>query len=410
MTRDILHSDLNSYYASVEMVLDPSLRGKAVAVCGSGEDRRGIVLAKSDSAKRAGVKTGMASWQARALCPGLITVPPHYEQYLEYSRLTRSIYERYTDLVEPFGMDECWLDVTGCPGGAEGIAEDIRQSVKRELGLTVSIGVSYTKVVAKLASDMRKPDAITVISREDYKRKVWPLPAGDMLCVGRATAAKLAMHGVKTVGDVARLPPEVLQCWFGKNGAVLWMYANGIDESRVAHMDYEQPVKSVGHGTTCVTDLCDNGEVWRVMLYLTQDIGHRLRKHRLEAHGVQIGVKACDFSFKQYQARLDYPTQSPMELAEAAHRLFAGNYSWYKPVRAITVRAIRLSSDAEPVQLELFSDSAPRERRRRLDDAVETIRQRYGAWSIHPASLLGDDTKLPGTSLRDVIMPGAMHV
>lgn len=193
--RAILHSDLNSFYASVEMMLEPKLRGKAVAVCGSTEDRHGIVLAKSDLAKRAGVKTGMVNWEARRLCKDLIVVPPQYEQYLKYSKLTQSIYQRYTDLIEPFGMDECWLDVSGSErmcGDAMSIAESIRKSTREELGLTVSIGVSYNKIFAKLGSDMKKPDAITEITAENFKNKVWPLPANEMIYVGPATTKRLA--------------------------------------------------------------------------------------------------------------------------------------------------------------------------------------------------------------------------
>lgn len=209
----ILHSDLNSFYASVEMMLDPSLRGKAVAVCGSTEDRHGIVLAKSDLAKKAGIKTGMVNWEARQLCKDLIVVPPHYDQYLKYSKLTQAIYQRYTDLIEPFGMDECWLDVTGSNlyGSGKEIAEKIRKSCREELGLTVSIGVSYNKIFAKLGSDMKKPDAITEISRETFKEKVWPLDCSEMIYCGRATSAKLAKYGIHTIGEVAAAEPAFLK-------------------------------------------------------------------------------------------------------------------------------------------------------------------------------------------------------
>lgn len=231
----ILHSDLNSFYASVEMMLDPSLRGKAVAVCGSTEDRHGIVLAKSDLAKKAGIKTGMVNWEARQLCKDLIVVPPHYDQYLKYSKLTQAIYQRYTDLIEPFGMDECWLDVTGSNlyGSGKEIAEKIRKSCREELGLTVSIGVSYNKIFAKLGSDMKKPDAITEISRETFKEKVWPLDCSEMIYCGRATSAKLAKYGIHTIGEVAAAEPAFLKRLLGVNGLALWNYANGTDTSRV---------------------------------------------------------------------------------------------------------------------------------------------------------------------------------
>ena len=227
--RAILHSDANCFYASVETVLDPYLRDKAIAVCGSTDERHGIVLAKSEKAKRAGVKTGMANWQAKGLCPDLIIVPPQYDYYLKFSRYLHNIYKRYTDLVEPFGMDECWLDVTGNKRDAFQIAEEIRQTVKDELGLTVSIGVSFNKVFAKLGSDMKKPDAITEITRDNFKEKVWPLNCSELLYCGRATTAKLGKIGVRTIGDIARLPMDIMQSKLGKNGVMLWKYANGLD-------------------------------------------------------------------------------------------------------------------------------------------------------------------------------------
>ena len=237
MDKAILHSDLNSFYASVEMMLNPALRGKAVAVCGSTESRHGIVLAKSDLAKKCGVKTGMVNMEARLLCRNLIMVPPQYDQYLKYSRLTRAIYERFTDLVEPFGMDECWLDVTGSSvfGSPMSIAEQIRRSVREELGLTVSIGVSFNKIFAKLGSDMKKPDAITVITRSNFKEKVWPLHCSEMIYCGPATTKKLSTFGIQTIGDVAKTKPSFLKQILGVNGLALWTYANGDDHSRVHH-------------------------------------------------------------------------------------------------------------------------------------------------------------------------------
>ena len=273
MTRAILHSDMNAFYASVEMMLNPALRGKAVAVCGSTENRHGIVLAKSAIAKKAGVKTGMVNWEARQLCPDLIMVPPHYDQYLKYSKLAHEIYGRYTDLIEPYGMDEVWMDVTASRtyGSSREIAEKIRRSIREELGLTVSIGVSFSKVFAKLGSDMKKPDAITEITKENFKEKVWPLAASELLYVGRATERKLARYGIHTIGALAAIPPETLRGWFGVNGIQLWRFANGTDDSRVMRQDYVFPVKSVGHGITCSADLESEEEVWRIMLELSQD-------------------------------------------------------------------------------------------------------------------------------------------
>lgn len=318
----ILHSDMNSFYASVEMMLDPSLRKKAVAVCGSADDRHGIVLAKSDLAKKSGVKTGMVNWEARKLCPELVIVPPQYDEYLKFSRLAHEIYDRYTDLVEPFGMDECWLDVHGSKiyGSGMEIAEKIRQSVKEELGLTVSIGVSFNKIFAKLGSDMKKPDAITQITRDNFRQKVWPLAASELLYVGCSTARTLSKYGIHTTG-------------------------------------------------------------------------------------VQISIRGNDFITTQYQCKLPIKTQLPSEIAKTGFRLFQERYHWTTKVRAVTIRAIDLAPAKEPEQLTMFIDHARREKRVRMEDAVEEIRRRFGPKSITCASLLGD-LKIPSDGREKVRMPG----
>jgi len=410
LERAILHSDMNSFYASVEMMLNPSLRGKAIAVCGSTEDRHGIVLAKSEPAKKAGVKTGMVNWEARKACPDIIMVSPHYDQYLKYSKLAHEIYYRYTDLVEPFGMDECWLDVSASRvyGTPMEIAEDIRTATREELGLTVSIGVSFNKIFAKLGSDMKKPDAITQIGTDDYKEKVWPLPASDLIYVGKATEAKLADYGVHTVGELASVSPDTLKRWFGVNGLKLWHYANGTDASRVMQKDFVSPVKSIGHGITCTADLEDEESVYRVMLELAQDVGHKLRVNELKARGVQISVRGNDLYGKQYQTVFEQPTRSPKELADSARLLFNKKYSWSTPVRAITIRAIDLVPQTQPEQTSIFIDPVKIEKRDRLETAVEDIRRRYGKRSIIAATLLGG-LKMPGDGRCEVIMPGLMY-
>lgn len=408
--RTILHSDMNCFYASVEMMLDPSLKGKPVAVCGSTENRHGIVLAKSELAKKAGVKTGMVNWEARQRCPGLIVVKPQYDQYLKYSELARNIYQRYTDQVEPYGMDECWLDVTGsksvCGDGMK-IAENIRQEIKAELGLTVSIGVSYNKIFAKLGSDMKKPDAVTEISRETFKEKVWPLPTSDLLFVGRATAAKLSNYGIHTIGDIAAAEPDFLKRLLGVNGLQLWQYASGKDDSPVMHKDFVSPIKSVGHGITCVADLLDDEEVWKVMLELSQDVGHRLRLHKLKATGVQISIRSNNLGFRQFQAPLSLSTQSPMVIAKKAHTIFQANYRWSTPVRAVTVRAINLIPQGMPEQIDLFADMRRVEKAEKLDDCIEEIRRRFGKKAVFQACLLGD-LKMPMDNRHMVQMPGVM--
>jgi len=408
MQRVILHSDLNSFYASVEMMLNPELRGKAVAVCGSTEDRHGIVLAKSELAKKSGIKTGMVNWEARQRCPGLIVVPPHYEQYLKYSKLTREIYLRYTDQVEPYGMDECWLDVSGSLdlyGTGMDIAEAIRNTVKEELGMAVSIGVSYNKVFAKLGSDMKKPDAITEIPEASMESLVWPLPASDLFYCGPSSARKLAAYGIHTIGDIAKTPPDFLKRRLGVNGIMLWKFANGLDTSPVATKDFVSPIKSIGHGITCTCDLVNEDEVWRVMLELAQDVGHKLRVHGLEASGVQITVKDESLLYKQYQAPLEMTTQSPMELAQKARELFHQRYRWAGRVRAITVRAINLQPKGLPQQYNLYVDNERREKRTCLEDTVEEIRRRFGKRSIYSAVLMGD-IKIPTHNSFEIIMPG----
>ena len=280
LRRSILHCDMNNFYASVECMLDPSLKEFPIAVCGSQEERHGIVLAKNYKAKAFNVQTGDVIWEAKKKCPTLVVVPPHYEEYIKYSKLAREIYSRYTDQVEPYGMDECWLDISGTEqifGTAEEVANEIRETIKFELGLTISVGVSYNKIFAKLGSDMKKPDAVTIIRSESFKDIVWPLPAEDLLGVGRATKRKLNDYGIRTIGDLANFNVDILQSRLGKNGITLWKFANGNDTSPVTKMGYSEPVKSVGHGITTVADLeCDN-HVWLVMLELAQDIGHRLK-------------------------------------------------------------------------------------------------------------------------------------
>lgn len=408
--RVILHSDMNSFYASVEMMLDPSLKGKAVAVCGATEERHGIVLAKSELAKKYGVKTGMVNWEAKQRCPGLVLVPPQYDQYLKYSKLAHQIYYRYTDLVEPFGMDECWLDMTGSGAYGSGmeIAQKIRTACREELGLTVSIGVSFNKIFAKLGSDMKKPDAVTQITKDDFREKVWPLAASEMIYVGRATEAKLARYGVKTIGELAAIPPETLQHWFGANGLKLWAYANGTDNSRVMHKDFVSPVKSIGHGITCTADLENEEEVHRVLLELAQDVGHRLRIHELCAQGVQVSVRGNDLLGAQFQCKLPFRTQLPSEIASAGFRLFQERYRWGTNVRAVCIRAIDLTPKNEVEQLSIFVDTARRDKRARLEDAIEELRDRFGKRAITYATLLGD-LKIPDDGRHSVKMPGLMY-
>ena len=406
-----MHSDLNNFYASVECLNNPKLRNKFVAVCGSQEERHGIVLAKNQRAKMMGVQTGEAIWQAKQKCPDLVIVPPNFDEYLKYSRLVREVYYQYTDLIEPFGMDECWLDVTGSTGlfgdGSQ-IAHKIRECVKKEIGLTVSVGVSFNKIFAKLGSDIKKPDAVTCIEKDSFKERVWNLPASNLLGVGRATAARLGKYNIKTIGELANTNPKYLKNWFGVNGVKLWRYANGFDDSRVAPFDYKSPIKSIGHGITCVADLVNDYEVWRVMLELTQDISRKLRANELLAGGVSIAVKDNTLFYKEYQCKMNIPTHSTMEIAKEAFNLFQKNYNWQNNIRAVTVRVIQLMSKHIPRQISLLSDETKRDKTEKIESAMEKIRERFGKQAVTYACLLGD-LKMPKTKDVELIMPQAMY-
>ena len=413
MERTILHCDMNNFYASVECMLNPSLRGHPVAVGGDVENRHGIILAKNYEAKKFGIQTGEALWQAKQKCPKLIIVPPHYEEYLKYSRLAHSIYADYTDLIEPYGMDEVWMDVTGSTkafGSGEVIANTLRERIKYELGLTISVGVSFCKVFAKLGSDMKKPDAVTVIPKDSFRDIIWDLPASDMLGVGRSTEKFLTSYGIHTIGQLADAYPDLMQRKLGKNGMVLLAFANGEDRSKVAPQDYEPPMKSIGHGITTMQDLENNAEVWNIMLALTQDIGHKLRVYNKNAAGVAIYIRYIvdkQIAGKQWQCQLPVRTHSAAIIAKEAYRLFERSYGWEYPIRSVTVRAINLCSQDLPEQLQFFSDAATVERKEKLETAIEDIRRRFGKYSIQPACLC-QNIKMPTDREVELRMPTGM--
>ena len=307
MERIIIHSDMNSCYASIECSLNPELKGKPVAVGGSVEDRHGIILAKTAEAKKFGVTTGEPIWQAEKKCPGLIIVPPHFDIYAKYSSLARDIYRRYTDKIEPMGLDEAWCDITGSIllfGSVENITNGIREAFKNELGITVSIGVSYNKIFAKLGSDLAGIDEVVTITKENYKDIVWPLSVGSIMGVGRNTAKKLKSYGVHTVGDLANTESDWLKLTFGVTGEDMWRYANGFDCSRVMPDGYAREVKSVGHGVTCREDLTNDEEVWLAFLQLSQDVSKRLKEERLAATSVQISVRDTFLMTRQFQCEM----------------------------------------------------------------------------------------------------------
>ena len=413
MERTILHCDMNNFYASVECMLNPKLKGHPVAVGGDVENRHGIILAKNYEAKKYGIQTGEALWQAKQKCRNLIIVPPHYEEYLKYSRLAHSIYEDYTDLIEPYGMDEVWLDITGSTklfGNGEKVANELRERIKFELGLTISVGVSFCKVFAKLGSDMKKPDAVTVIPKDSFREVIWDLPASDLLGVGRSTNKFLSSYGIHTIGELANAYPDLIQRKLGKNGMILIAFANGEDRSRVAPQNYEPPMKSVGHGITTVQDLENNAEVWNIILALTQDIGHKLRVYNKNATGVAIYIRYIQdkqLGGKQWQCQLPVRTHSAAIIAREAYQLFERSYRWEYPIRSVTVRATNLYSQDLPEQLQFFSDAATVERKEKLENVIEEIRGRFGKYAIQPACLC-QDIKMPTDREVELRMPTGM--
>ncbi len=387
MDRVILHCDLNSFYASVELLDRPELKKLPVAVCGDPSSRHGIILAKNDPAKRYGVQTAETIWQARKKCPELILLPPRHRLYREYSRRVNAIYDEYTDLVEPFGIDESWLDVThtlhlfGMDGGA--LADTLRRRVKQELGLTLSVGVSFNKVFAKLGSDYKKPDATTVITRENWREIVWPLPAGDMLYVGRAARKLLGQYGIRTIGELAACPREMLEELMGKLGGQLHSYASGCDREPVRSRYQPEPVKSIGNGTTFPKNLTTQAQVAAGIGLLADSVAGRLRRAGLYAGGVHVTVRDPAFHDRSRQRQLPAPTHLIRDLSAAALELAGELWKPPSPVRALTVTAIHLTPEEETYeQADLFSPGGDRERQERLEAAMDGIRRRYGSGSI----------------------------
>ncbi len=381
---------MNNFYASVECMLNPALHDFPVAVCGDVEMRQGIVLAKNYLAKAYGVETAEPVFLAKQKCKDLVIVPPHFDEYTKISARAREIYYDYTDLIEPMGLDECWLDVTGSIrlfGDGERIANIIRERIKKELGVTISVGVSFNKVFAKLGSDMKKPDAVTVIDSNTFRERIWNLPATDMIGVGRSSGKKLAAMGVCTIGDLANMPVGYLKYKFGKTGEQMHRNANGLDMDKVTPRD-DIPDKSVGNGVTAIRDLETDGEVYAMMLELSQEIGHRLYASDKMAGGVAISIKDNKFNCISRQTNLPIPTQSTSEIARVAYELFGKSYNWERNIRAVTVRAINLISADEPVQLDIFSNMGDLYRSERRDRAIEEIRNEFGRDSIVHASLL----------------------
>lgn len=389
MKRIIFHIDQNCYFASVEMISRPELRNVPMAVAGDASVRHGIILAKNEPAKKYGIKTAEAIWQAKAKCPELVLVDAHHKKYEFYSKKIRAMYSEYTDKVEPFGLDECWLDMTGIVSDyaeAEETALEIRNRVKEEFKLTCSVGISFNKVFAKLGSDYKKPDATTVFSDENWKEKIWPLPVADLLFVGRHTAEKLLKINVKTIGDLANTDGEFISRYLGKAGEMLWEYANGLDDAPVAESGYKRIPKSVGNSTTTAEDMTSDRQIERTLHMLSESVAERLRKHTLKGTVVQITVRDRDLSIYEKQKIIYKPTDDAKVIYAAARDLFKESYDWKKGVRSIGVRCTKLVRADSGEQLSIFNEVKASERDDRLNKAIDDINRRYGSSVIKSAA------------------------
>lgn len=394
MERVILHCDLNSFFASVELLDFPELREQPVAVCGNPEARHGIILAKNEAAKAFGIQTAETIWQARKKCPRLILLPAHHEKYRLYSRKVNEIYEQYTDLVEPFSIDESWLDVTGSlhlfHADGKALADELRRRLRSELGLTISVGVSFNKVFAKLGSDYKKPDATTVITRENYREVVWPLPVSDLLFVGKAAARQLGRYGIETIGDLARARPELLEQLLGRQGSKLSCYARGEERSPVIPARELPPPKSVGNGMTFRENLLGAEEIRVGLELLSDQVAARLRKVDLQCTCVQVTIRDPGFKTITRQKALSLPTSLAREITQAALELVLAAWNLAVPIRMLTVTAQNLvepGSAGEQLNLFCPQQSEKRDKLERLERAMDGIRARYGHDAISLATL-----------------------
>ncbi len=390
MQRTILHCDLNCFFASVELREHPELQHLPVAVCGDPSSRHGIILAKNEPAKAFGIQTAETVWQAKKKCPELLFLTPHHRTYRDVSRAVNALYREYTDRVEPFGVDESWLDVTaqlpalGCTG--KELADTLRRRLREEFGLSISVGVSYNKVFAKLGSDYKKPDATTVIGPADMPSIVWPLPVGALLFVGRATQRALEPYGVKTIGDLARFDPNSLEAMLGKQGRQLYEYANGLDRDPVALAGAETAPKSVGSGLTFSHNLTTWDEVRAGVALLADNVAVELRKNAMVCHTLQVTLRDPKFKDICRQRPLAAPSQFARELSAGALAILQTCWKPGSPVRALTITAQNLQDQADAFeQTSLFQSEEPpqaRTKQAQLETAMDTIRAKYGKNAI----------------------------
>ena len=400
MDRTILHCDCNSFFASVETLLDPSLADGPTAVCGDPESRHGIILAKNEKAKAFGVQTAETIWQAKRKCPDLRLVAPHRSEYVKFSRKCNELYLQYTDLVDPFGIDESFLDVTGSMhlfGSGEHIADELRRRMREEVGLTISVGVSFNRAFAKLGSDYKKPDGTTVFSRENFKQRVWTLPANTLLYVGKRASDRLNRLGVRTIGELSKCSEEMLETLMGKMGSQLYRYANGLDDSPVRGAADREPIKSVGNSTTFRRDLTRWDEVQSGISLLSDSVAMRLRRHGLYCGGVQVGIKNSRFQVFSRQTMLPHSTHLMREINDTALRLVKELWKAPDPIRLLSVTALHLTDEAQSFrQMDLFgAGEAQQEKQEAVESAMNALRQKFGRDVISYGTRSGDITARP---------------
>jgi DNA polymerase-4 len=396
MDRIILHCDCNGFFASVECILHPEYRDVPMAVCGNPENRHGIILAKNERAKKYGIQTAETIWQAKKKCPELVLAPPHHEEYRRYSKRINAIYQRYTDLVEPFGIDESWLDVTGSQrlfGDGKQIADELRKVIREEIGLTISVGVSFNKIFAKLGSDYKKPDATTVISRENWKSIVFPLPVNSLLYVGKSANETLAKLGIHTIGQLAECDPSILTAHLGKAGGMLHDYANGLDNSPVRNINDRREIKSVGNGMTFKRDLVGINDIRVGVTTLADSVAGRMRKYGVKCWAVQVTIRNPSFKTITRQKTLSSPTHLAKELAGAAMELIQSAWNLNAPIRMLTITGLNLiPGDVPCEQLSFFqSGSTEREKQEHLETALDAIRLKYGSNSVAFGGIINND-------------------
>ena len=402
--RVILHSDLNNFFASVEIANNPSLAGKPLIVCGDPKERHGIVLAKNEEAKKFGIKTAETVYSALKKCPDLQMVEGHHLEYRKYSKKVVEIYNRYTDQIEECSIDECALDMTESVqlfGSGYEIAERIRKEVKEELGLTVSIGVSFNKIFAKLASELKKPDAVTEITRANYKEKVWPLPVTELLFVGKSTADVLHKIGVHTIGDLANADEALLTRFLGKRGRQVRVYARGEGEEPVKSVKEKEDLKSIGNSSTLPKDITDREVVKRWFYVLSESVAARLRDADVgKANTVHIVVRNEKLQDTTCQTKVS-PTILCGDIAKAAYELFCKHFPLGTRVRMLGVTVSGFDYHVEQMRLDAYmgGSNASYEKKERAENAIAKLREKYGYVTLQRGLVL-EDEKLSGLDIR----------